>query len=153
MDKYLQEIEKTVQQAAINGTLTKEAVDMFHGILEENAELTEKNESQRKQLSSVRDDLGNANRDLGIANGLVQVAAEAEMAMAEREQKMTVLEMQAKYELARVEDHKEMFKVVFRNLEMRRNVFVAPVPGSPDQYGNRGADSYPTEHQQKESQE
>jgi len=43
-----------------------------------------------------------------------------------------------------------MVGLIFRNLEMRRNVFVAPVPGAPDQYGNRGASEFPTEHQQTE---
>lgn len=143
MDKYIQEIQNAIEKAAIDGALTQDAVAQFHGLIGECDELREKNESQQKQLSSVRDDLGKATRELDMARGLNKIAAEMEANIINREQKMTELELTAKHEAKRVEDHQNMFGLVFRNAVIRNTVLgqeLVAIPGTPDvvdQYGTR----------------
>jgi hypothetical protein len=92
--------------------------------------------------------------ELSMAHGLNKVAAEMEAGVILREQAITKLEAEAKHQGERVKDHKEMFTIVFRNLEVRRNVFT-PSPGSPgvDQYGTALPAGYVDEHQQTEKTE
>ncbi len=143
MDKYLQEIENAVQKAGIDGALTKEAVAQFHGVLEECAELKEKNESQAKQLSSVRDDLGKANTRCDNMQKQILIHAEREGNLENREREMTRLELKAKYMEMRVEDHQNMVGLIFRNSVLRKTALgqeLVAIPGTPDlvdQYGVR----------------
>ncbi len=152
MDKYMQEIEKAVQTAAIDGTLTKEAVDMFHGILEENEELKDVVEKKDRFEQERNKTVERLERDLSMAHALNKVAAEAEMAMVEREQKMTTLELTAKHMEERVTDHKEMFTTVFRNSVLRKEVMTPVSAGSVDQYGTRQGDVYPAKDTVKEEE-
>ena len=147
------ELDRLIQKAALDGALTEDAVAQFHAVLLENGALKESLEGKERFEIERNRTMEKLETDLRIAQGLNEVAAKAEVAMIEREQNITTLELNAKHEAKRVEDHKEMFDKVFRNLEVRRNVFVAPVPGGVDQYGNRGASEFPTEHQQAEKTE
>ena len=153
MDKVTDKLNAIIQEASLDGTLSKRAIDLFHGILKENEDFKTQLEANVDKIKADALMIDGLKIDLDIAKGLNKVAMEAEMAMIEREKHMTTLELTAKHHEQRVVDHQFMFTQVFRNLEMRRNVFVAPVPGAPDQYGNRGADSFPTEHQQTEKTE
>ena len=55
--------------------------------------------------------------------------------LEDREKEMLKLELTAQYEAERVADHKEMFGLVFRNLETRKNLFRNGQTPSGDQYG------------------
>jgi hypothetical protein len=150
-DQYLQDIERVVQQAGIDGTLTKTAIDQYHAIIEANAKLVKENDAQAKLIFDKNEKLSKLEVDLGIANGLVGVAAASEVAMIERESKMTTLELTAKHEAVRVADHKDMFDKVFRNIETRRNVFTPqPASAGVDQYGTALPTGYVEEHEQTE---
>ena len=135
MSELTIELDKLIQKAALDGALTQKAVDMFHTMLKENEELRESLEERDRFERERNITMGKLETDLRIAQGLNKVAAEMEASLINREQKITVLEMQAKYELTRVEDHKEMFTTVFRNSVLRKEV-MTPVDGlKADQYG------------------
>jgi len=135
---YMNDIEKAVQTAAINGTLTKDAVDMFHGILTENKEQKEelsKVNSHLAECKKERDGLSRKVSDMSTKLGAYEVR---EVELASRESQHEVLQMTVKYEQKRVEDHKEMVRLVFRNTTVRKEV-MTPLRGSEglDQYNTQ----------------
>ncbi len=136
-EAILNDILGVIQKAAIDGVLTKIAVDQFNSIIGENESLksdvkglTESYEGLEKRHHKSAEE-----RDKAITKLKKYIAREDEL--VEREENMLKLELTAEYEAERVKDHKEMFSQVFRNIEMRRNVFTA-LPGATavDQYGN-----------------
>ena len=143
MNKLTEQLDTMIQKAALDGARTQDAVKQFH-------ELVEANDSQTKQLSSVRDDLGKKNKEyndvskwLAIANKEVDVFNSRVKNLEEREKSITTLELTAKHQAERVTDHKEMFKTVFRNSVLRKEVMTPVHPGPIDQYGTKQADTYP----------
>lgn len=135
MSELTTELDRLIQKAALDGALTQKAVDMFHSVLKENEDLRDKCVKLEQTQTRMEKEKKELNIDLSMAQGLNKIAAEREVSLIEREQKITVLEMQAKYELVRVEDHKEMFTTVFRNSVLRKEV-MTPLPGlKADQYG------------------
>ncbi len=135
MSELTTELDRLIQKAALDGALTQKAVDMFHSVLKENEDLRDK----CVKLEQTQKRMEGENKELTTQRNNMQqqilLNAEREGALEERETKITVLEMQAKYELVRVEDHKEMFTTVFRNSVLRKEV-MTPLPGlKADQYG------------------
>ena len=137
MSELTEQLDKIIQQAALDGALTQKAVDQFHSIITQNtaletqvADLEGLAEERRKKISGLE-------IDVALSKTMVEVAAKAEVEMIEREKKMTELELRAEYQLVRVNDHKEMFKTVFRNSVLRKEVMTPVHPSAPDQYGTR----------------
>lgn len=130
-------IRKVLDKAAIDGALTDDAAKYFHTALRENKELKAEVlilEQQVKTRDEAVNKLNSINSDL-ISDNNACIAREDELKT--REEKMLKLELTAQYERERVDDHKEMFSLVFRNLETRRTIFT-PYEGygsSSDQYG------------------
>ena len=122
MTELTDKLEKVIQQAALDGALTEDAVAQFHTLVKERDALKDANveweENDKKRKKEVQTLLA----ELDMAKALNKVAAEAEMAMIEREQKITTLELKAEHMEERVKDHKEMFTTVFRNSVIRREV-------------------------------
>lgn len=148
------ELLKLIQKASIEGTLTPAAVDYTKKLIEENASLTAKLDQHAQRISELTKQhgaLADENRALTAAAADV---AKREQAVATREKEITKLEMTAANEAKRVEDHKAMFSLVFRNLEMRRNVFTA-VPATPASSGayQTGSSAYVHEGPQTERSE
>lgn len=153
MSELTTELDRLIQKAALDGALTEDAVAQFHDILAENEGFKTQLETDVDKIKADALMIDSLKTDLRIAQGLNKVAAEMEASLINREQKMTVLEMQAKYELTRVEDHKEMVKLIFRNLEVRRNVFpVSPAQHINDQ-GITAAGGFVEEREQTEKTE
>lgn len=123
MTELTEKLEKVIQQAALDGALTADAVAQFHSLVKERDALKDANveweEADEKHKKEVRKLVS----ELEISKSLNKVAMEAEMLMIEREQKMTRLEIEKECSDKRVEDHVKMVELVFRNLEVRRNVF------------------------------
>lgn len=122
MSQLTEDLDRLIQKAALDGALTQKAVDMFHTVLGENKEITDKCvklEQTQNRMEKEKKELDALLAQTSLKLGDYQTR---ERELVERETKITVLEMQAKYELARVEDHKEMFKVVFRNSVLRKEV-------------------------------
>ena len=142
MSELTEQLDKIIQQAALDGTLTQKAVDQFHSIITQNAALETKVASLEVVVEERRKKISGLEIDVALSKTLVEVAAKAEVEMIEREKKMTELELRAEYQLVRVNDHKEMFKTVFRNSVLRKEVMTPTHPSAPDQYGTR-QEGYP----------
>lgn len=143
MDKYIQEIQNTIEKAAIDGALTKDAVKQFNGLIEDSEALMEKAVKLEQTLMKRDKDVQELTSKLTMSQGLNKIAAQMEAAIIDRERKMTELELTAKHEAKRVEDHQNMFGLVFRNAVIRSSVLgqeLVAIPGTPDtvdQYGVR----------------
>lgn len=143
MDKYIQEIQNAIEKAAIDGALTKDAVEQFHDLIGECEEFRDANKKLSDRVESKEKENRELTSRLTVSQGLNKIAAEMEAAIINREQKMTELELTAKHEAKRVEDHQNMFGLVFRNAVIRNSVLgqeLVAIPGTPDtvdQYGVR----------------
>jgi len=132
VDKYLKEIEVAIQKAAIDGALSEAAVEQFHSVIQKCDDLTDKCvklERTNEDLKKSRDEL---NTSFNQTSSTLSDYQTRERELVERETKNLELKLKAEHESKRVEDHKDMVKLVFRNLEVRRNVF----PVSPAQHIN-----------------
>lgn len=143
------ELDRLIQKAALDGALTKDAVQMFGEVLQENEDIKHDLEKQNKDLTKMQKDRDELTTKLNIANTLVKVAAEAEMAMMTREKEMTKLELLAEYSAIRVTDHKEMVKLVFRNPVTLAQVVTPGHAGHVDQYGTVQNQEYSQTHDTK----
>lgn len=143
MDKYIQEIQNAIEKAAIDGALTKDAVAQFHSLVEHNDALQSQAIDFDKKFRRQDGEIKELTTELAMSQGLNKIAAEMEAAIINREQKMTELELTAKNERQRVEDHQNMFGLVFRNAVLRNTILgqeLVAIPGTPDsvdQYGTR----------------
>ena len=147
MSELTIELDRLIQKAAIDGALTKDAVDMFHSVLEQNEELANDILTKSTTIVKMEKDVQELTSKLSIAQGLNKVAAEMEAAIINREQKMTELELTAKNEKQRVEDHQNMFGLVFRNAVLRNTVLgqeLVAIPGTPDTVDQYGVRQYST---------
>lgn len=122
MTELTDKLETVIQQAALDGALTKDAVSQFHSLVVERNALKDANEEWEENDKKLKKEVEKLVTDLDIARTLNKVAAEAEVAMIEREQKITTLELTAEHMEERVKDHKEMFSLVFRNSVIRKEV-------------------------------
>ena len=143
IDNLIEQLDNMIQKAALDGALTQDAVRHFHELVEANGTLTEELRDTEKERIRLVTECEKLREDLKVTRGLVKMAMEAEVAMIERELKMTTLELTAKHEAKRVEDHKEMVKLIFRNTTVRKEV-MTPLRGSEgvDQYGTQMAGGY-----------
>ena len=129
------ELEKIIQKAAIDGTLTESAAKQVQEALAENKALKEDVESLKLDVSSYRNSSNSKAEEISQLEGKLSDWEKREADLADREKKMTELELSAAHHAQRVADHQTMFGQVFRNSEIRRNVFT-PVSGHDGgQYG------------------
>ncbi len=133
MTDLTDQLDKIIQKAALDGALTKEAVDQFHSLVKQCDAQAEELRSQEKVNTKLIDERDKLKVDLGMAQTLNKVAAEAEIAMIEREKFITKLELTATHEKQRVADHINMFTTVFRNSVLRREVMTPLAPTKMDQ--------------------
>lgn len=126
MDKYLKEIEVAIQKAAIDGALSEAAVEQFHSVIQQCADLTDKCVSLEKTQDRMEKEKKELDSLFAQTSSTLSDYQTRERELVEREKQITELEMSAKHEHQRVMDHKEMFKTVFRNSVLRRGV-VTPI--------------------------
>ncbi len=123
MTELTEKLEKVIQQAALDGALTEDAVAQFHSLVKErnalkdaNVEWEETDKKHKKESQKLSERCDNMQQQI-----LLHVERESEL--EEREKKMTRLEIERECADIRVKDHINMVELVFRNLEVRRNVF------------------------------
>jgi hypothetical protein len=138
-----EELGKLIQKAAIDGTLSKSAVEQFNGLLVDNENLQKDVAVKVKRIQDLEEQvksLTEQNHNYAeIQNGV----KEREEACRAKEQEHR--DRQVKLECAemRVADHQNMFGLVFRNAVIKSSVLgqeLVAIPGTPDQvdqYGNR----------------
>ncbi len=141
MTDLTKELDKLIQKAALDGALTPEAVAQFHSLVTQcdaqAGELRELNKVNT-EIISARDELS---RKLKImlddANELSTRASAIEADEDEHRNRKVQLECAN----LRVTDHQEMFRIVFRNAVIKRDVVTAG-SASYDQY-NTKTDNFP----------
>ena len=141
MSELTEQLDKIIQQAALDGALTQKAVDQFHTVLTENTALETKVASLEVVVEDRRKKISVLEIDIALSKSLVEVAAKAEVEMIEREKNITTLELTAQHHEQRVVDHQFMFTTVFRNSVLRKEVMTPLAPAAMDQ-GMRGDQGY-----------
>ena len=129
-DKLHDDIVKLISMASLNGTLTSEAVVYFKNTLDENKKLQNANNSQKEIIIQKNQELSELKSKYDKLKSLENEILNREKQIIEREKNITKLECSLEMEKERVKDHKEMFSLIFRNIETRRNVFT-PLDGGP----------------------
>jgi len=142
MTELTEQLDKIIQQAALDGTLTPKAVDQFHALIKQNVALETKVASLEVVVEERRKKISGLEIDVALSKTMVEVAAKAEIEMIERERFITKLELTATHEQQRVKDHQKMVELIFRNSVIRREVMTPTHPSAPDQYGTR-QEGYP----------
>ncbi len=123
MTELTEKLEKVIQQAALDGALTEDAVAQFHSLVKERNALKDANvewEETDKKSKKAHEAL---NTSLSQVNTQLSDYQTRERELVERETKVTRLEIERECADIRVKDHINMVELVFRNLEVRRNVF------------------------------
>ena len=135
------ELTKLISKAAIDGTLSENAVKQFTDVLKENKDLISDIEMQNKQLGEQQGENAKLRRELEAITKMHIGFSEREMALTDRERQHEVLEMSLKYEQKRVDDHKSMVGLIFRNAVMKKGVMTA-IEGMPPGNGMCGTSGY-----------
>ncbi len=141
MTDLTDQLDKIIQKAALDGALTKDAVDQFHAIITQNTALETKVASLEVVVEERRKKISGLEIDVALSKSLVELAAKAEVEMIEREKFITKLELTATHEKQRVADHINMFQTVFRNSVIRKGVMTPLAPAAMDQ-GMTGQQGY-----------
>lgn len=144
MSELTENLEKLLKKAALDGALTEGAIDQFHALVTERNALKKDNGRLDDLNTELDEKVNHLNSRASAAETCAQEWAGREQDLMDREGKCNHLEMEAKYQGLRVEDHKEMFKTVFRNSVLRKGVMTPVSAGPVDQYGTKQADSYPS---------
>lgn len=141
MSELTDQLDKLIQKAALDGALTQDAVSQFHSLVKQcDAQAEELRELNKVNSATIksRDELS---RKLKImlddANELSTRGAAIEADEDEHRNRKVQLECAN----LRVTDHQEMFRVVFRNAVIKREI-VTPGSASYDQY-NTKTDNFP----------
>jgi predicted nuclease with TOPRIM domain len=147
---HLENIQKIIEDLAANNSFSAKAMKQFTEMRDELESLESTNnylrrgkkelEDDLKRIEKSRDELVNENMDLKSELAHYHTR---ESELQDRESQAEVLSMTVAYERMRVDDHKNMVGLIFRNTEIRKRVFgqeLVAMPGTPDetdQYGNR----------------
>ncbi len=149
MTDLINDLDKLIKRAALDGALTKDAVEMFNSIVKENNGLKasiKESEHNLEESVKCRDLLRRERDDARTDRDALRTIIDN---VKEREKAITVLEMTASNATQRVEDHKNMMTLIFKPGEIRRNAW-GSVPGFDSNgycsgnQGNTNEDS--TEH-------
>jgi predicted RNase H-like nuclease (RuvC/YqgF family) len=143
------EIMKSINVAAINGTLTNEAVSHFKKIVDESQDMKGRIDYLEEELKNKKMEANKyklENEEFMLRKQSIE-KREADVSIREKE--ITKLECSLTGAMDRVKDHKEMFSVVFRNTEVRRDMFTA-VNGGDNYDGKRNA-GWVSRDEQKET--
>lgn len=129
-----EELMKSIRVAAINGVLTNEAADQVKEVMDDNKRL-------KNRIKKLEEELHESVSSCIAYKAEISKLEEKECSIKGREQIVRVKEndiIRMECELSgakeRVRDHKEMFGLVFRNIEIRRNVMTG-VHGNAQTYG------------------
>ena len=141
MSELTDNLDKLIQKAALDGALTTDAVAQFHALVTQCDAQAKELRDLTKIHGEVMEARDEAKRKLKImlddANELSTRAAAIEADEDEHRNRKVQLECAN----LRVTDHQEMFRVVFRNAVIKRDVVTAG-SASYDQY-NTKTDNFP----------
>ena len=150
MTELTDKLEKLIQQAALDGALTEDAVSQFHSLVVErnalkdaNVEWEESDKQAKKEIEKLVERCSNMQKQI-----LLHTEREAEL--EEREKKITEMEVREECTMLRIADHQEMFRVVFRNAVIKRDV-LSPQYDFTDSNGSSRS-SYPQKGEVEEEE-
>ena len=141
-EEVMQAIDKAIQKAALDGALTEDAIEQFHGIIAENGELRALRKSQTQEIVKLKDVLEKVQQERDDARQVRDVLIAKEQDMNEKLAQHEVLEMSLKYEQKRVDDHKSMVGLIFRNAVIKKGVMTAIDAAEPNQYNSCPSGGY-----------
>jgi len=148
-----EELGKMIQKAAIDGTLNEKAVEHYNAIIAENKALHTALDEKREDYRQADQERMNLRSALTAVQESVDGFEQREKELAEKESAAEVLAMTVKYEQKRVEDHKEMVGLIFRNTLLKRQAMTPGHHGHVDQYGTTIGAEYATKHDLEEKEE
>ena len=121
-NELTRELSKAIQKAAIDGTLSESAARQFEDTLVENRTLTEQLAKSEDQRDKGEKELRERVLRCDKAETCLQEWMGREQDLLSRESQAEVLSMSVEYEKKRVEDHKTMVGLVFRNTLLKKQV-------------------------------
>lgn len=139
MTDITKDLEKIILRAGIDGALTEEAVAQFHALIKERDALQIENKKLGERNTELDERVTSLAEQYNERQTRLQGWATREQELKDREEKCLRLELEAEYNLKRVEDHKSMVSLVFRNTVLKKQV-VTPGSATIDQYGTRNSE-------------
>ena len=122
MTDHIKEIDNIIQKAALDGVLTSGAVKQFNELILERDALLKTTEEQKKEIEKRTAAEAELTKRLNIHIEQGQTLMTREAAVEETENEHRDRLVMLKCANLRVDDHKEMFSVVFRNSVLRKEV-------------------------------
>lgn len=153
MSQLTEDLDRLIQKAALDGALTQKAVDMFHTVLKENEDIRKDLEKQNKDLGRMQKERDELNTSFNQTSTQLSDYQTRERELVERETKITRLEIERNCADLRVKDHVHMVELIFRNLEVRRNVFPVSPSTHVTESGMHGMGGMIEEREQTEKTE
>lgn len=141
MTDLTDQLDTIIQKAALDGALTKEAVDQFHKILAENSSLLEEVDKVKDMNAAGSKELRETTVKMEDFRAKVTDWVTREKELAEREKFITTLTLTAEHQEQRVKDHISMFTTVFRNSVLRKEV-MTPLEATRMDQGMQGQGGY-----------
>jgi len=141
MTDLTDQLDRIIQKAALDGALTKEAVDQFHKILTENSSLLEEVDDLKGKNVAGSKELEACKVKMEDFRAKVTDWVTREKELSEREKFITTLTLTAEHEAKRVQDHINMFTTVFRNSVLRKEV-MTPLEATRMDQGMQGQGGY-----------
>ena len=145
-DQLLQDIDRTIKQAALEGTLTEDAIGYYNGLIKIAEEKKEENAALKKEIAQKDDMIRAIQRERDDARAVRDELIKRQDDLTAREENMTKLELEAEYERRRVADHVNMVTLIFRNPVTHSQMVTPGHPGTTDQYGNVQNQAWPEKH-------
>ena len=142
MPDLAKDLEKIILKAGIDGALTEEAVNQFHSLVKERDALKTSLAHEEKVRKEEADKAMRYHEQLAAANEMLSNWATREEELKDRESKVTELEIRKECAETRVADHQEMFRIVFRNAIVRKEVMTPLEAGEPNQYNSCPSGGY-----------
>jgi uncharacterized coiled-coil DUF342 family protein len=139
MSELTDQLDTLIQKAALDGALTKTAVAQFHALVTQHDAVIEELTNLKEAHENVVTNRDALSQKLQEAQTCAEEWAGREQDLMDREGKCTELEIRKECAETRVEDHKSMVGLIFRNAVMKKGV-MTPLPGlKADQYGTSHA--------------
>lgn len=113
------DLEKAIKKAAIDGTLTEEAIEHFKTLTEEHGNYKRKAEHWEKEAQSLRRENDGLRSEARRANEEVEKWKKREGELKDRESAMLRLELGCQSAGDRLMDMKEVMRLVFGNRVVR----------------------------------
>lgn len=125
------QIESLLVDEKLDALLTASALKKISEMAESVSKLEADLEAKTGKIEAQRIEANKRSGQFDVLHAEVVSLREGVADVELREKKITILECAAKHESQRVEDHQTMFKLVFRNVEVRKQVLengTLPVP-------------------------